>query len=48
MSKTILVVDDSASIRQVARMTLAGQGYEVLDACDGLEALKHLDGKKSI
>ena len=46
MSKTILVVDDSASIRQVARMTLAGQGYEVIDACDGLEALKHLDGKK--
>jgi two-component system chemotaxis response regulator CheY len=46
MQKTILIVDDSASIRQVARMTLVGGGYEVVDACDGLDALKKLDGKK--
>ena len=46
MQKTILIVDDSASIRQVARMTLVGQGYDVLDACDGVDALKKLDGKK--
>jgi len=46
MQKTILIVDDSASIRQVARMTLTGKGYDVLDACDGLDALKKLDGKK--
>lgn len=46
MQKTILIVDDSASIRQVARMTLVGQGYDVLDACDGIDALKKLDGKK--
>ena len=46
MQKTILIVDDSASIRQVARMTLAGGGYEVVDACAGVDALKKLDGKK--
>ncbi len=46
MQKTILIVDDSASIRQVTKMTLAPQGYEVIDACDGVDALKKLDGKK--
>lgn len=46
MSKTILVVDDSASIRQVAKMTLTGNGYDVIVAEDGVDALKKLDGKK--
>ena len=46
MGKTILIVDDSATIRQVVGMTLKGAGYEVLEACDGKDALKKLDGKK--
>lgn len=46
MAKTILIVDDSASIRQVARMTLTDGGYDVIEVSDGVEALKQLDGKK--
>lgn len=46
MSKTILVVDDSASIRQVSKMVLTGKGFEVLTAEDGMDALKQLNGKK--
>ncbi|WP_445989643.1 response regulator [Chromobacterium haemolyticum] len=46
MAKTILIVDDSASLRQVVRMTLSGAGYEVLEAGNGQEALDVLDGRK--
>ena len=40
MSKTILVVDDSASIRQVVGMTLTQAGYHVIEASDGRQALE--------
>ncbi|AVG16008.1 response regulator [Chromobacterium vaccinii] len=46
MGKTILIVDDSTTLRQVVRMTLAGAGYEVLEAGNGKEALDILDGRK--
>jgi len=38
-SKSILAVDDSASMRQMVRYTLEGAGYEVVQAADGVEAL---------
>ena len=40
MSKTILSVDDSASIRQMISFTLKGAGYLVLEAADGQEAFE--------
>lgn len=46
MAKTILIVDDSASIRQVVGLTLKGAGYDVVDAVDGRDALSKLDGRK--
>jgi two-component system, chemotaxis family, chemotaxis protein CheY len=40
MSKTILTVDDSASMRQMVLLTLQSAGYEVVQARDGVEALE--------
>lgn len=37
---TILAVDDSASMRQMVTFTLKGAGYDVVEACDGKEALE--------
>lgn len=39
MSKVILTVDDSASVRQMVRFTLMEAGYTVLEAVDGQDAL---------
>lgn len=43
MAKTVLIVDDSSSLRTVVRIALTRAGYEVLEAADGLLALKVLD-----
>ena len=43
MAKTIMIVDDSASFRRVEVMTLSGAGYDIIEACDGLDALAKLD-----
>lgn len=44
MPKCVLVVDDSASVRQVQKMVLSGAGYDVVEAVDGKEALAKLSG----
>lgn len=46
MAKTILIVDDSQSMRQLVKMTLTGAGHQVLEACDGRDALSKLTGQK--
>ncbi|WP_447962276.1 response regulator [Nitrospira sp. Ecomares 2.1] len=44
MGKTVLVVDDSVSMRQMVSFTLTGAGYEVVEAGDGKEAVDKLNG----
>jgi len=43
---TILTVDDTASMRQMISFTLTSVGHDVIQACDGKEALELLQGKK--
>jgi two-component system, chemotaxis family, chemotaxis protein CheY len=43
MAKTILVVDDSTSLRALVKLSLARAGYGVLEAGDGRQALAALD-----
>ena len=46
MAKRILLVDDSASVRQVAGIALRRAGYDTIEAANGKEALALLDGPK--
>jgi two-component system, chemotaxis family, chemotaxis protein CheY len=44
MSKTILSVDDSASVLQMVKLTLSGDGYNVVQANNGAEGLTKAKG----
>ena len=44
MKKRILTVDDSASIRQMVKITLSNAGYEVVEAGNGAEGLTKAQG----
>lgn len=46
MAKTILIVDDSASFRQVVAITLKSAGYDVIEGCDGKDALEKIANKR--
>ena len=39
----ILVVDDNPEIREIIRILLTGEGYEITEAADGIRALKELE-----
>lgn len=43
MAKTILIVDDSSSLRTVVNLALTRAGYEVVEAGNGKEGLNRLE-----
>ncbi len=45
MSKSILAVDDSTTIRQMVSLTLKSAGYEVTEAVDGQDGLAKAKGR---
>jgi two-component system chemotaxis response regulator CheY len=46
MAKIIMTADDSASVRQMVVFTLKQNGYDVVEAVDGLDAMKKLSTQK--
>lgn len=46
MSKTILIVDDSASMRQLVSFALKSAGYEVVAAVHGKDAVEKMKATK--
>jgi len=42
MSQTILVVDDSPTVVKFVRFSLQNDGYDVLTACDGMDAIEKI------
>lgn len=46
MAKLVMTVDDSKTVRQVLNTALEGAGYEVIEASDGVEAVKLLAHSK--
>jgi len=46
MSKSILIVDDSESIRELVGLTLESSGYKVVKGVDGVDGLNMLDGRE--
>ena len=48
MGKTIMTVDDSASVRQMVSFTLKNAGYDVVEAVDGKDGLAKLTSAVSM
>ena len=39
-SKTVLIVDDSVTVRQQVSLTLKASGYNIIEACNGREGIE--------
>jgi len=46
MAKTILIVEDEEAVRELEKFILEAQGYEVMEARDGLEGLAKAEFKR--
>ncbi|WP_419827388.1 response regulator [Sphingomonas sp.] len=43
MARTIMIVDDSPSMRMLLRLALSDLGYDVVEAEDGVDALERIE-----
>jgi two-component system chemotaxis response regulator CheY len=48
MSKTVLVVDDSSTVRQQVSLALKQAGFATLEAADGREAIATIESNRNI
>jgi len=48
MSKTVLVVDDSSTVRQQVSLALSQAGFNIVEAADGREAIAAIESNRSI
>ena len=48
MSKNILVVDDSGTVRQQVTMALKGAGFDTVEAVDGQDGLSQINSNDNI
>ena len=48
MGKRVLIVDDSATIRQQVRLTLGKAGFDVVEASDGIEGKERIGADREI
>jgi two-component system chemotaxis response regulator CheY len=48
MSKTVLVVDDSSTVRQQVSLALSQAGFSIVEAADGREGLAAIASNRSI
>jgi two-component system chemotaxis response regulator CheY len=46
MERTILIAEDSASMRQLISFTLKGAGFNVIESEDGRDAIDKINGQK--
>jgi len=44
MAKTVMIIDDAQSMRQVVSLSLHDAGYTIIEAGDGVDALQKLKG----
>lgn len=46
MSKTVMLIDDSPTVRQIMKFALEHAGFDTVEAGDGQQALEILDGRR--
>jgi CheY-like chemotaxis protein len=46
MNKLILIVDDEPMVRHLLQMLLSMDGFQVAEACDGMEALDKVEQQR--
>ena len=48
MDKKILIIDDSATVRQQVRAALANNGFQIYEAADGIEGLEAISANEDL